>query len=187
MATDGQRMKAAGRNRWSLLLWCGAALLLSLPFIAMRFTREVDWSASDFIVMGIMLATVCGCLELAIRLTANRAYRLAVAAAIASTFLVIWINLAVGIVGSDDNPSTMLFFYALPVGIGGAIIARFRPRGMSAAMFATVAAIAVAFVIAVLGTTDEPNVSHWRELVGTLVITSPLLLSAFLFRRAARQ
>lgn len=185
MATDGHMMKAGRGSRWTLLLWGGAALLLVLPFVAMRFTSDVNWGSEDFIAMGIMLGVVCGSVELAVRLSGNRTYRLAVGAAIGAAFLIIWANLAVGIVGSEDNPSNILFFYALLVGIAGAIFARFRAGGMSLAMLATAAAVAVAFVAAVSGTTDEPNVSHWRELIATSVIASPFLLSAWLFRKAA--
>jgi hypothetical protein len=186
MATDGRIMKIGRGSRWTWLLWGGAALLLLLPFIAMRFTGEVNWTASDFVVMGIMLAVVCGGIELSVRLSGSWAYRLGVAAAIGAAFLISWANLAVGIVGSDDNPANALFFYALLVGFAGAIVARFRPAGMALAMLAAVAGVAIAFAIAASGPTDEPYVSHWRELVGISVIASPLLLSAWLFRKAAR-
>lgn len=169
-----------------MLLWGVAALLLAIPFVAMRFTSEVDWSAEDFVVMGLMLGVVCGVIELAVRLTDNRAYRLASAAAIGGAFLISWANLAVGIVGSEDNSFNNLFFYALLVGVGGAIVARFRARGMAVAMLATTAAIAAAFVVAASHTPVEANVSHARELVATAMIASPLLLSAWLFGRAAR-
>jgi hypothetical protein len=45
MATDGQ-IRAGGASRWTLLIWVGAALLLSVPFVAMRVTSEVKWSAA---------------------------------------------------------------------------------------------------------------------------------------------
>lgn len=183
MATDG--LKAGSGSRWTLLLWGGAAVILLIPFVAMRFSSEVDWHEDDFIVMAIMLAIACGAVELAVRLTDNRAYRLATAAAIGGAFLITWANLAVGIVGSEKNPSNTLFFFALLVGIVGAIIARLRARGMTVAMLMTAIAIALAFIAAVAGTTDEPNVSHWRELIATTVIASPFLLSASLFRKAA--
>jgi len=186
MATDGQMMRHGGRSRWTWLVWGGAALLLSLPFFAMRFTSAVNWSASDFVVMGIMLGVVCGAIELAARFSGNWAYRVGVAAAIVGAFLISWANLAVGIVGSNDNPANLLFFGALLVGVVGSVVARFRPTGMAVAMLAAWAAVALAFVIAVMGQTDEPFVSHWNELLGTIVTSSPLLLSAWLFKRAAR-
>src|SRR5689334_11798061 len=98
MATD--RRKPSGR--WTLLVWGGAVALLSIPFIAMHFTSEVEWSAEDFLVMGLMLGVVCTVVELAVRLTDNLACRLAAAAAIGAAFLIGWSNLAVGIVGSED-------------------------------------------------------------------------------------
>lgn len=186
MATGADKLGRRGGSRWTLFLWGGAALLLLLPFIAMRFTTEVDWGAEDFIVMGIMLGVVCGTIELAVRLSGNVAYRFAVVAAIAAAFLITWANLAVGIVGTEDNPANLLFFCALLVGVAGWIIARFRSGGMAIAMLVTACAIAGAFVIAVSGVTDEPNVSHWRELIATTIIASPFLLSAWLFRKAAR-
>ena len=185
MATDGHLIKATGGNRWTTFIWGGATLLLSLPFFAMRFTSEVNWTASDFVVMGIMLCVVCGAIELAVRFSGNWAYRGGVAAAILGAFLITWVNLAVGIVGSQDNPANLLFFAALIVGIAGTVAARFKARGMSLAMLATAASVAIAFAIAVMGATDEPNVPHMRELGGTLVVAGPLLLSAWLFRRAA--
>ena len=187
MATDVNVPGPSRGSRWTLLIWGGAALLLSLPFFAMQFTSEVNWGPEDFIVMGIMLATVCGVIELVVRLSPNLTYRLATFAAIGAAFLIVWANLAVGIVGSEDNPVNRAFFAALLVGIVGSCVARFRANGMAVAMLATAAAIAMAFVIAVSGVTDEPHVSHWRELIATSIISSPFLVSALLYRRAARQ
>jgi hypothetical protein len=178
-------MMKSGGSRWTLIIWCGAACVLALPFIAMRFTSEVNWSAADFLAMGIMLAVVCGVVELVVRLSGSWAYRIAVFAAIGSAFLITWANLAVGIVGSEDNPANQLFFGALLVGFVGAAIARFGARGMALAMIVAAAAVGLAFIVAVSGTTDEPNVNHWRELIATAIITSPFLVSAWLFRKAA--
>lgn len=188
MATDGHTIKGQRGSRWTWLLWGGAAMLLSLPFIAMRMQVDgVNWSVGDFIFMGVMLAVVCGTIELTVRLTPSRAYRLGVASAVGAAFLITWVNLAVGIVGSEHNPANLLFFCALLLGVAGAIVARFRATGMALAMLAAAVAIAIAFAAAVLGTTDERNVSHLRELIATAVIASPLLLSAWFFRKASAQ
>lgn len=84
----------AGRCR--LLLWGGAALLLLLPWLAMRFTAEVNWSAADFAVFGAMLAGACGAYEMAARHSGSRSFRAAAAIAIATAFVVVWVSLAVG-------------------------------------------------------------------------------------------
>ena len=38
-------------------------------------------------------------------MTGNSAYRAAVGVAIAAAFILVWMNLAVGIIGSEDNPA----------------------------------------------------------------------------------
>ncbi|MDB5696794.1 MAG: hypothetical protein JWN21_2337, partial [Sphingomonas bacterium] len=42
----------------SFIVWGGVATLLLIPAIAMQFTAEVNWTASDFVVMGVLLASV---------------------------------------------------------------------------------------------------------------------------------
>ena len=56
--------------------------------------------------MGAMLAAACGTYELAAWMTGNRAYRAAVGVAVAAAFLLVWINLAVGIIGTETTPRT---------------------------------------------------------------------------------
>ncbi|HEX6741084.1 MAG TPA: hypothetical protein VF079_04735 [Sphingomicrobium sp.] len=175
-----------GRMPWRIIGWGGAAALLALPFAAMQFTREVTWTPGDFVAFGALLLMVGVPLELAARISENWSYRGGAALALIAMFLTIWANLAVGIVGSEDNPPNLLFFAALLVGVAGSIVARFRPRGMGIAMATTAAALGVAFVIAVSGPTDEPWVPHMRELIGTSVFAALFLASAALFRKAAR-
>lgn len=174
------------RLPWRPIGWGGALLLLALPLVAMQFAKDVVWTLSDFIIFGIMLLMVGVPLELTARLSRNWAYRAGAALALLSMFLVIWANLAVGIVGSEDNPANALFFGALLVGWGAAAGARFRARGMVVAMIVTAVALGLAFFVAAAGPTDEPFVPHWREAVGTGVFAALFLGSALLFMRAAR-
>ena len=95
MAGDIDNVFRGRRNRWSLLLWIGAAALLSLPAIAMQFPGSgVDWSPGDFLAMGLLLALACGGYEVATRLSGNTAYRAGAALAILTCFLTVWVNLA---------------------------------------------------------------------------------------------
>ncbi|MFL6730298.1 MAG: hypothetical protein ACJ8E3_08365 [Sphingomicrobium sp.] len=184
MASDG----AGTLNKvpWRAIGWGGAAALLALPFVAMQFTSEVDWTLSDFAVFGVMLLMVGVPLELVARMSDNWSYRAAALMALTAMFLTIWANLAVGIVGSDDNPANALFFGALLIGVAGAVIARARAAGMAYAMVATAAALEAAFAIAASGPTDEPFVPHIREFIGTTVFAALFLASAALFRKASR-
>ncbi|HEX6604849.1 MAG TPA: hypothetical protein VF027_08230 [Sphingomicrobium sp.] len=177
----------AGRGfPWRIVGWGGAVALLLLPFVAMQFTKEVNWTLGDFVVFGVMILMVGIPLELTMRMSRNWSYRGGALLALVGMFLTIWANLAVGIVGSEDNPANQLFFAALLVGIVGAVVVRGRPRGMSWAMVATAASLGIAFVIAVSGPTDEPQVPHIRELIGTGMFAALFLGSAGLFGRASR-
>jgi hypothetical protein len=75
-------------------------LLLFIPFTAMQFTGEVNWSLSDFIVAGSLLLGTGLLCELVMRKVKKIEYRIAICAAILIALLLIWIELAVGIFGT---------------------------------------------------------------------------------------
>jgi hypothetical protein len=180
--------RTRGGQRWRLFGWGAAVALLATPFVAMRLSAQgVDWSVADFVVMGAMLGAVGGLIELAVRLAPNRLYRGGVGLALLGTFLTVWVNLAVGIVGSENNPGNLLFFVALLMGIAGAIGTRFRADGMARAMITTAVSIGIAFVLAQLGVRDEPMVKPFVEGAGTSLFVALFLCSAWLFRRAASE
>jgi hypothetical protein len=142
METGGMRS-----NTWRIVLWGVLGSLLMLPAVAMQFTREVDWDAADFIAMGILLGTVGGMFELAAYLSKNIAYRAGFGLAAIGGFLLVWINLAVGVIGSEDNRANELFLIVVFVGLAGALAARLRARGMAYALVATAAAQALVAAI----------------------------------------
>lgn len=55
-------------------------MILSLPLVAMQFTDEVVWILADFLVAGVLLATIGVALELAVRKAGNLATALGIAA-----------------------------------------------------------------------------------------------------------
>jgi hypothetical protein len=184
----GKTVAAYARKRvsWRMVGWGGAIVLLAIPFVAMRFSTGVNWSLGDFIVAGVMFGLIGGAFELAVRVSGSWAYRGGAALALAGTLLTVWANLAVGIVGREDNPANLWFFGALLAGLAGAWIARFRASGMSAAMLVTALSLWLAFAVASIGPRDGPFVSHGLELAGTSVFALMFLGAAALFRLAAR-
>src|SRR5687768_18453786 len=58
--------------------WTIAALVLLLPLVAMQFTDEVKWDATDFAFAGALIVGTGVIFELAVRRTNNNAYRGAV-------------------------------------------------------------------------------------------------------------
>lgn len=71
------------------------ALLLLVPYVAMFFTTEVDWNATDFIVAGTMLSVTGLLLEAVMK--KGGAYKVPAAIVIVGVFLWLWVELAVGL------------------------------------------------------------------------------------------
>ena len=71
-------------------------LILLIPLIAMQFTRQVNWTLSDFIVMGTLLFGTGSMFVLTAR-RINKKYRFAVGVAFAIALLWLWAELAVGV------------------------------------------------------------------------------------------
>lgn len=76
------------------------AFLLLIPFLAMQFTNDVNWTVSDFVVAGVLLLGTGLVCELVLRKVKKASYRIAICAAILVALLLIWIELAVGIFGT---------------------------------------------------------------------------------------
>lgn len=167
-----------GPNPWRVAGWSLAALLLLLPLVAMRFTREVNWTPFDFAFAAVMIGGVGIAFELTIRATRNNGYRGGVAIALAAAFLLIWINGAVGIIGDEDNPLNLLYIGVIAIAFGGMAVARFRASGAARAMtIAAIANAAVGLVAVVAGRNDPPGI------VGLIVLNGFFVL---LFLGAAR-
>lgn len=166
------------RMRW--VVWGGAAALLLLPRVAMQFTSEVDWTAFDFAVMGVMLAAVCLAFEVALRVARTHAYVLGAGVAAVTGFLLAWVNLAVGIVGNENNPANLIFFGVLLVALVGTALSRLQPLRLARAMEVT----AAAQVAAAVATFFLAQAHVWVLTAG---FAAMWLLSAQLFHKAARE
>lgn len=175
-------------SRWRIVAWAAAALMLVLPWFAMQVTNEVDWDVADFILFGTMLVGAGGTCELAAWKTGNTAYRAAVGVALVAAFILVWMNLAVGIIGSEDNPANAMYGVVLTIGIIGAVTARLQPLGMARAMVATALAQASAAAIALIVGLGA-SAANWPGDVVTLTscFAALWLLSAWLFWKAARE
>jgi hypothetical protein len=168
--------------------WVIAAVMLLLPLIAMQFIDEVVWDETDFAVIGIMLFGACGAYELAARMTPNIAYRAAVAVAVVAIVILVWINLAVGIIGSEDNPANLMYGGVLAVGIVGSFIARLQPHGMARALAATAFAQLLVGVIALAAGFGSTAPSFPEPIVFLTGFFAALwLISACLCWKAARE
>ena len=175
-------------SRWSLAVWGAAALLMLTPAVAMQFSESMDWTAFDFALLGGLLGGLCLGFELAVRRSGSAAYQVAAGLALTAMVLLILINGAVGVIGSEDEAANLLFAGVLAVALVGAVVARFRPAGLARAMLA--AALAQALVpVAAWALWPEARALIWSpQVLGlTAGFAATWLVSAWLFRRAAAQ
>lgn len=82
---------------WFLLT---VSILLLIPLVGMQFTTEINWSPSDFLVMGLLLLGTAFFLEVVLRKVSKTDIRIALIALILVLFFLIWAELAVGIFGT---------------------------------------------------------------------------------------
>lgn len=164
-------------NGWRIARWAVVAGLLLLPAVAMQFTAEVNWTPSDFVFAAVMIGGTALLYDIAVLTRTTFAYRGGVALALAASFLLIWINGAVGIIGNEDNPANLMFGGPLAIAFLGALLSRFRPRGMALTMAAAGAAQIAVGIIALTMGAIIPFV--------TLFFTALWLTAAVLFHRAA--
>ena len=172
------------RENWTIWLWVGALALLLVPFIAMRVTTEVNWTLGDFIFAGLMLSALCGLVQLAVRRSSTAIYRWAMALAGLGGFAVIWVNLAVGIVASEDNDYNSVFFLIILATIAAAGVVRIKAAAMAKVLPVTAIALLVALGIGQFLGGDELHDTRIAEWVGVTVFAGMFGLSAILFRRA---
>jgi hypothetical protein len=142
----------------------------------MKFTSEVNWTASDFLVAGVMIGGAGLAYELVVRTNRNRSYRAGAALALAAAFLTIWAVGAVGMIGDEGNPLNLMFGVVLMVALLGALLARFHSTGMARTMVVTAVAQAIA---SGLGLFADPLGG-----ILSLAFAAIWLASAAMFRRA---
>lgn len=87
-------------NKRLMFLFASTGLLLAIPLIAMQFTDEVNWTISDFVIMGILLSGTALVIELILRNVRTFKSRIIFCAIALLVFLVVWAELAVGIFGT---------------------------------------------------------------------------------------
>lgn len=178
------------RNRNILLIALAVASILLLQWLAMQIFDEVNWGVADFVIAGALLFGTGLAFELVARKAKTNAYRAAVGLALAAALLLVWVNLAVGVIGSEDNPANLMYIGVLAVLMIGTFIARLQPQGMARVLFATAIAQAIVPFIALV--IWKPQVDSAEALMGVLRVLGVNALfvmlfvgSALLFRRAA--
>lgn len=175
-----------GGRRGRSAVWTAVGFILLIPLVAMQFTDEVKWGLADFALAGALLVGVGLLYERAVRRAGDPAYRAAVGLALLAALVLVWVNVAVGMIGSEDDEANLMYGGVLAIGAVGACTARFRPRGMAGALFATaLAQVLVAVIVLVAGLGSSGNLL--RDVVALNAFFVALFVgSALLFLKAAR-
>ena len=166
---------------WRKLVWGTAATLMLAATVAKLTLPDFGWSPGDFVAAAVLLGGGALAVEVALRLArGNTAYLIAAAMGIGACFLLVWINGAVGMIGTEDNPANLGFLAIVAVAILGTLAARARAAGMAVAMSvcgaAQLAMAAYAFWL-----------SSIEGIVASLVFAGIWSTAAHLFRVAARE
>lgn len=169
------------------------ASLLLIPLIAMQFSDGVVWTLSDFVFAGTILFGTGFSYILVTRILAPRmggdlTYRISVGFALFTGLFLIWTNAAVGIIGSENNDINQLYFGVIAVGIIGAFMARFRPRGMTFTLFAMAFAQALVAMTALFaGIHQAPDTSVFRIIAVNGFFIVLFVVAGLLFRFTAQE
>ena len=179
-----ERSTILARNTYRSVV--GVALATALVLLVPLLTGW-PWGLADFVIAGSLIFGTGLAVVLVASGAGDVAYKAAVGVALAAAFLLVWVNLAVGIIGTEDNPANLMYVGVLAVGLVGAMISRFRSPGMARALFAMALAQALVAVIAVIAGFG----SQWSGLAQIVGVTGLFVAlfagSALLFRYAGRR
>lgn len=158
-------------------------IILLIPLIAMQYTTEVNWSLGDFILMGALIFGTGSAFVIFTAYSDNYIYKIAMIAAVASTFLLVWVNLAVGLIGGGANAGNLMYAAVILVGLVGTYLSRFSARGMERTMFAMAFTFVLIAAIALLANMQEYPGSSVLEIIGVNAFFGTLFtVAGMLFR-----
>lgn len=121
----------------------------------------------------------------------KKLYRHALSLLLFGVFIITWANLAVGIIGSENNPTNILFFLVPLIGFIIAALNRFRSRGMAlVAITMAVFQFLIPFLALVI---NRPEIHGLDAVKGLVLIiafnscfASLFLASFYLFKKSLK-
>ena len=164
------------------------AMILLIPLIAMDFTSEVNWNGLDFLVMAMMLMGAGLTYVFIANLSSSYAYKLGVAITMLTSFLLVWVLLAVGMIGASGHPANLLYGLVFITLGASAFSCKFTAQGLSKSLFRTAAAQFIVPFIAIIFW--QPILMSEANLVRLLIFNSVFALlfagAGWLFRKSAK-
>lgn len=167
------------------IITLGPLGVLLIPLVAMQFTREVNWTPADFLVMWVLLSVPTLLFRLLVtRPQVDLAYKLGAGLAVVAGFLMTWVSLAAQIIG-DHNPANLFYLGVGLIGLAGVGLSKFRAAALARTAFTAAGAIFLIPVIALLVWPADFQPGVLPVFVGNSILAGLFALSGLLFRHSA--
>jgi len=165
-------------------LFASAIILITLT--ACFVSTEMDWSLFDFVLIWSLLFCAGALYKWITLFAVDSGYRAAVGLAILTGVFMIWSNLGVGIVGSEDEPFNLVYVALLALGLIAAFWVRFEARSLFYVMLSMAMGLGFITLLAFgLGMHRIPHSSTLEILAVHSFLAVPIILSGILFHHAA--
>ncbi|MEG2079048.1 hypothetical protein [Chryseobacterium sp.] len=84
----------------TIIIYSVVALLIGVAVVGNLFSKEFNWSSSDFLIAGIILLGTALIIDTIHRIVKNRTYKFLLFIAVLFVMILIWVELAVGFFGT---------------------------------------------------------------------------------------
>ncbi|WP_241507613.1 hypothetical protein [Chryseobacterium piscium] len=88
------------QKQTTALIYFVPALIMSVAVLGNLFSKEFNWSPSDFIIAGILLFGTALIIDLIRRIVKNRTYKILLCVVVLFVLILTWVELAVGLFGT---------------------------------------------------------------------------------------
>lgn len=163
------------------------AVILMIPFIAMQFNKDMNWSAFDFIIVGAIIFGIGTAFAYVVRKGQNLAYKAGVVVAFGTTLFMIWANLAVGLIASGPNFANLMYIGVVAISLIGTFVSGFKAGNMERTMYAAVFALVLIAAISLIAIDWLGNTSIVEILAINGFFATGYIIAALLFRAAAKR
>jgi hypothetical protein len=82
------------------MIYSVPALLMGFAVLGNLFSKEFDWSSSDFLIAGILLFGTALIIDLIRRIVKNKTYKILLCVVVLFVLILTWVELAVGLFGT---------------------------------------------------------------------------------------
>jgi hypothetical protein len=125
-------------------------IFLTIPLTAMYFFSAVAWSLSDFVIAGVLIFGT-GVLYKFVTLSKSEIwYKTGMGLAFLAGLTLIWVNMAAGIVGTENNPFNLVYVALIAAALAGLFVIRFKQKRVVVLINSMAAAMALIGIIAII-------------------------------------